>query len=593
MKDYIGIARQYERDVLSGDVLACKWVKLACQRNQRDIARAESDPDWPYRFDESSAVAICAGAETFPHIKGPLAFVVGQDESGRNLWNTINLEPWQAWLLTTIYGWQHKGPGKKRRRFKVVLVLVPRKNAKSTLGAVAINYALTGDGEGGAEVYSAATTRDQAKVSAEIAWEMGRRSHNFRDYYGVKIGAKTTRTLEVPETASRFSPLSADAHSLDGLNVSFALIDELHAHKTPDVYNVLETATGARLQPLLFAITTAGSDTLGICYQKLEYLHKILDGVAVDDEFFGVNYTIDPDDDWLSESSWRKANPNYGVSVSADDLSRKAREAIHSPQNKSNFLTKHLNVWTTANNPWLDMDGWRRGQTPGLTQESMAEMLSGRSCWVGLDLASQIDLLAMMALFPPTDDDPKFRLLRWVWSPADTLIERGRRDRAPYPMWAEQGHLLTQPGTSLSHAPIIERLLWIRDRFRLEAVAYDPWHAHQLVKDLIADHGFAEEQVIAVPQTFAGLSAASLRVEAEILAANVDAAGCPLVGWTFANAVAARDGKDNVQPSKRHSRGRIDPLVATCSALAVWLRQPKVEVSVYETRGMVTIGGRA
>lgn len=561
-------ARQYEDDVLSGAVPACKWVRLAVERNRADMKRSATT-DWPYRFDENKGAAICRGAERFPHIKGPKAVVVGRDEQGRSLWQTIQLEPWQCWMLSTIYGWVRKDNG--LRRFKVVLVLVPRKNAKSTIGAVTINYALTGDGEGGAEVYSAATTRDQAKVSAEIAWEMAKRAHGFRDYCGVKIGAKTTRTLEVPDTASRFMPLSADANSLDGLNVSFALIDELHAHKTPDVWHVLETATGARAQPLMFAITTAGSDTSGICYQKLEYLKDILNGSVVDDEFFGVNYTIDDGDRWDVESSWRKANPNYGVSVNPDDLRRKANEAAHSPGNKSNFLTKHLNVWTQADTPWLSMDGWRAGQSG--TQASLAAALEGRPCWVGVDLASKIDLAAVVAAFPPIDGGP-WSLLRWVWTPKATLVDRSHRDRAAYDVWASQGHLIAVEGTEIDHGLIREVLVGLRDRYDVRKVGFDPWHVAQIKRDLVAHDGFDEMRLVDVPQTFAGLSSAASDLEAAVLAGRVNAGGCPVMAWTFGNAVVQRDGKDNIAPVKKRSRGRIDPVVATCIAIATWKREP-------------------
>src|SRR3972149_487026 len=320
-KDYIAEARRYEADVRAGRIPACKWVRLACERNHHDLARAAAkDPAFPYRFDLDAATRICRTAEMFPHIKGPKAKVVGRDEEHRPIWATIVLEPWQCWLLSTIFGWlQLDG----LRRFRVAFPLVPRKNAKSTLAAIVVLFMLTADGESGAECYSAATTRDQAKVVAEICWEMAQRSPAFREYFGVKLGSKTTRTLSVPETASKFGPLSADAHTLDALNVSLAVIDELPAHKTRGVWDVLDTATGARLQPLLFPITTAGVDIGGICYEKLTYLEKVLEGTLADEQFFGIYYTIDEGDDWRDEVSQRKANPNYGISVNPSDLKRK------------------------------------------------------------------------------------------------------------------------------------------------------------------------------------------------------------------------------------------------------------------------------
>lgn len=584
-RDYLALAEAYEANVLAGVVPACRWVHLAMARNQRDRARAGT-PVFPYRLNPVRAQSICLAAESFPHIKGPKAIALGKDDEGRTLWQTIALEPWQAWVLTTLYGWEHVDTG--LRRFRVGLVLVPRKNAKSTLGAVTINFALTADGEGGAEVYSAATTRDQAKVSAEIAWEMAKRSPAYRDYFGVRIGAKTTRTIEVPGTASKFMPLSADAHSLDGLNVSFALVDELHAHKTRAVWDVLETAIGARAQPLLLAISTAGADVLGICYEKLEYLRRILDGTVTDEQFFGVEYTVDEGDDWTQEVTWRKANPNFGVSVDPEDLRRKVREAQQSPASKNNFLTKHLNVWVTSHTPCLSVDGWRQGQTktpPALDVPALRH----EPCWVGIDLASQIDLCALSFVFPPTVGRSRWRWVQCLWTPEDTLRDRAHRDRAPYPLWAEQGWLHTTPGTRIDHRLVLEALTAARDLYDLRLVGFDPWHADKLIDELVQELGFADEQVIKVPQTYAGMSSACLRVQADILAGDIDAGGCPVTTWAVGNVVANRDGKDNLMFAKGKSRGRIDPVISGTIGTALWLRQPMEAPSVYESRGLVSL----
>lgn len=587
MKDYVALARAYEDDVLTGRQPACKWVRLAVERSRRDVARAAAqDPAFLYTLDEAEANRRCFFAEQFPHIKGPLAKVVGQDDEGRNLWNTLTLEPWQCWVIVNIYGWKHRTTG--LRRFKVALILVPRKNAKSTLGAVMVHGALTLDAEGGAEVYSAATTRDQAKVSAEIAWEMAKRTHAYRDFFGVRVGAQTTRSLEVRESASKFSPLSADAHTLDGLNVHFALVDELHAHQSRAVWDVLETATGARSQPLLVPITTAGDNVHGICYEKLEYLQKILDGTVVDEEFWGVNYTIDEGDAWDDETTWAKANPNLGVSVNLGDLQRKAREARQSPAARNNFLTKHLNVWVTSHAPCLSVDGWRQGQQAAAPALRVPE-LEHEPCWVGIDLASKIDLCAMTFAFPPTAGRPRWRWVQRIWTPADTLRDRSLRDRVPYEKWVEQGWLQTVPGTRVDSRVVIEALLEARSYYDIQALGFDPWHADKLIDDLVGQHGFAPEQVLEVPQTYAGMSSACLRVQADVLAASIDAGGCPVTAWAVSNVVANRDGKDNLMFAKGKSRGRIDPIISGTIATSLHLRAPAAEVSIYESRGLTTL----
>lgn len=590
MKDYVALAHGYEADVLASRIPAGKWVRLACERNRRDRERAAAqDPAFPYEFDAQEATRRCFFAEQFPHIKGPLAKVVGQDDEGRNLWNPITLEPWQAWVISNVYGWKHATT--KLRRFRVALILVPRKNAKSTLGAVMVLGALALDGEGGAEVYSAATTRDQAKVSAEIAWEMAKRSHAFREYFGVKVGAMTTRSLTVPAMASKFSPLSADAHTLDGLNVYFALVDELHAHKTRAVWDVLETATGARSEPLLMPITTAGADVHGICFEKLEYLQKILDGTVTDEQFWGVNYTIDDGDAWDDETTWAKANPNLGVSVNLDDLRRKATEARQSPAARNNFLTKHLNVWVTSAAPCLSVEGWKKGQTP-VAPALLVPELEHEPCWVGIDLASKIDLCAVTFAFPPTTGRPRWRWIQRIWTPEDTLRDRALRDRVPYEKWVEQGWLQAVQGTRMDSRQVIDALLEAREYYDLQAIGVDPWHSDQLVTDLVGQHGFDEKSVIDVPQTYAGMSAACLRVQADMLAGEIDAGGCPVTAWAVANVVANRDGKDNLMFAKGKSRGRIDPVISGTIATALWLKQAAVEVSIYESRGLYTLGGK-
>lgn len=289
-RDHVALAAQYQADVLAGVVPAGKWVRLACERNRRDLDRQESEA-FPYRFDPERARRICQFAELLPHIKGPKAVITGTDELGRSVWNTLALEPWQCWMFTTLFGWVHVDTG--LRRFRVGLVLVPRKNGKSVLGAIIALFLFAVEGGSGAEVYSAATTREQATIVAEIAWEMASRSPQFREHFGIRLGSRTTRSLSIPTTAAKFAPLSADAQSLDGLNVLCAIVDELHAHKTRAVWDVIDTATGAQLEPLLLAITTAGVEIGGICHEKLGLLEKVLDGVAADETFFGINFTID------------------------------------------------------------------------------------------------------------------------------------------------------------------------------------------------------------------------------------------------------------------------------------------------------------
>jgi phage terminase large subunit-like protein len=561
VKDYVALARQYEADVIDGRVVVCKWVRLACRRNVRDRERAEAhDPAFPYWFSDAAAVRICVAAESLPHVKGPKAKIVGRDEQGRPLWNPISLEPWQCWVLTTVFGWLRAEDN--LRRFRVALVLVPRKNAKSTLAAVVVLYMLTADGESGAECYSAATTREQAKVVAEIAWEMARKSHQFREYFQVKIGAKTTKTLDVlSPLGGKFSALSADAHTLDALNVSLAVVDELHAHRTREVWDVLDTATGARLQPLLLATTTAGVDIGGICHEKMDYLHAILQGTHADEQFWGVNYTIDEGDDWRNLDTLRKANPNYGVSVGASDLARKLTEAKHSSAAVNNFLTKHCNVWVRSESTWMPMDDWHACGNRGLRIEDFADSPS----WIGVDLAETRDIAASVIVFKVAPDD--YVMFGRYYLPAATVEQSSN---AQYSGWVRSGYLTETPGNIADFARIEDDIVdWCR-RFNVQEVCFDRALAAAVIQNLQQKLG-DEPPVIVIEQSVKTMDPAMKAVERLVLGRHLRHAANPAEAWMASNVVVERNYKDEIYPRKaggKDSKNKIDGMVALFNAIS-------------------------
>lgn len=280
MTNYVAKANWYINQVLSGSLPACVYVKQACARQKNDLERSSRE-DFPFEFSARAATRVCLFIEHLRHVKGPLA--------GQN----IKLEPWQCFILTTVFGWIRKDT--KKRRFKRAYVEVPRGNAKSTLSAAIGLYMMTMDGEGGAGCYSFATTREQAREVFDVAKGMCKRCPDIRESLGVKV---FEHSITQQQSASCFMPKSAQGNTLDGLNTHFACIDELHAHKTREVYDVVETSIGKRLQPLLFAITTAGFDLTGICYELRNYILEILSGAARSEDQFGVIYTIDKNDDW-------------------------------------------------------------------------------------------------------------------------------------------------------------------------------------------------------------------------------------------------------------------------------------------------------
>lgn len=549
--NYLSIALNYAHQVVAGEVPACKWTKAACRRQLDDLARAESDPHYPFVWVPAKAEHICRFIELLPHIKGEWA---GQ---------RIHLEAWQVFILATVFGWYRRD---NRRRFRVTYIEVPRKNAKSTLSSGVALYMLTADGEAGAEVYSAATTREQAKIVFNDAREMTLREPGFRHRFGVRVHMHNLASLS---TSSKFEPLSAEGSTLDGLNVHFAVVDELHAHKTRAVYDVIETGMGARAQPMQWNITTAGSDRAGICYEQRTYVTSLLNTVlrahdglgypvkgacAEDDTYFGIIYSIDDEDDWADEKCWAKANPNYGVSVYPDDIKRLANKAIKVASARGNFLTKRLNVWVNAATAWMDMRAWDKCADPALEESQFTDA----RCWIALDLASKIDIADKVKLF---ERDGHYTVFCVHYLPAQAAEEESN---SQYAGWAEEGWLTTTPG-NVTDYDLIER--GIRDdlaTYNVIEVPYDPWQAQQLANHL-TDEG---APMVELRQTVQNMSEAMKQFEALVLAGRFHHNGDPVLSWMVSNVVAWRDAKDNIYPRKEREQNKIDGVVAIIMALA-------------------------
>lgn len=552
----------YARSVVDGDLPAGKYHRLACARHLRDRAR-EGTADFPYRFDLARAERFFRFAEKLKHYKGQWA--------GK----FIRLEPWQKFCDGSLMGWVHMETG--LRRFRYALEEVPRKNGKTLRAGVRLDYLTFFDGEPGAEGYSIATKRDQAKLAFTDAKKLVQ-SSGLKDRITVLVA-----NLHREDTASKLEALGADHDSTDGLNPHVVCVDELHAMKDRGLLDVMETATGARSQPLIFTITTFGSDPVSVWGDQHDYACKVLDGILVDEGFFVFIAHADPEDDWTSPDTARKANPNYGVSVNPEDLAAKVTKAKGIPSAAATYKQKHLNLLVNASNPCLSIEGWRHGQNPsGLSSAAWLAELEHEPCYVGIDLASKIDLCCCSLVFPPTAGRSSWRLIQHIWTPADTLIDRAHRDRAPYPVWRDQGWLMETPGTQIDHQRIRGVLKEARERYDIERIGFDPWHADTLITQLVQEDGFPETQVLAVPQTFAGMSSACLTMQAEILGGQVDAFGCPVTAWSVSNTVDQRDGKDNMMFVKGKSRGRIDPVIAPTIGMALALRMPAEKPKDYQ-----------
>lgn len=503
-----------------------------------------------------------------------------QHSKGEWAGQPFELAPWQAFILWVLFGWKRTSDG--QRRFRTAFIFVPRKNGKTSLMAGIGLYLLVLDGEQGAEVYSAATKREQAKLSWDEAVRMRAASPSLKE---ITQHWKSSDTISMEATNSKFRPLGADADTLDGLNVHGALIDELHAHRTPEVVDVLQTATGSRRQPLQFEITTAGFDQQGIGYQHYDYGKKILEGVFEDDTWFVFLAELDSGDDWRDPLTWAKANPNLGVSVKQDDLERKAKEAENRPAALNNFLCKHLDVWTQQEERWISIEAWD-ACGPESDADGCAEELRGRTCYGGMDLSSRVDVTAFALVFP--EPDGGFRQLSWFWIPEESMRERELRDRVPYGVWAEEGYVEVTPGNVIDYERIKAKIGELATRYDILEVGFDPWSATQIALQL-GEEGL---NMVEISQRYSTLSEPSKAFEALVLSKKLRHDGNLLMRWMVDCVSIVTDTLGNIRPAKpdrRKSAKRIDGVAATVNALFCALRHEE-SGSVYDQRDMVFLG---
>ncbi len=549
-------ADQYIDNVIAGSQVACRWVRLACERHRKD---EETGAARGLRFDRDAAQHILDWFGFLRHSKGEWA---GQ---------VIQLEPWQQAILWILFGWQRTDG---TRRFRTSYWEVARKNGKSTILAGIGLYMLLADGEAGAEVYSAATKRAQAKITFDESTRMVKASPTLK-----KRVTCFRDNLHIKNTASKFEPLGRDADSMDGLNVHAALVDEVHAHRTDDVWNVLETATGSRRQPMIFGITTAGFNQDGFCYQLRDYACKVLDGIVDDDSFFAVIFTLDEGDDWTDENVWLKSNPNLGISVKLDDLRRKAAKAKEMPSALSNFLTKHLNVWTQAAEQWIHPDKWKL-----CVGEIDERELAGRVCWGGLDLSNIVDITALVWAFPPRNDEERWIVVCRFWIPEAAMIERSRNDRVPYDAWVRQGYIEAIPGEVIDYTYVYDQIRKDAGIFDVQDIGFDRWGAADVYVTLEKE-GFT---LVQVAQTFQYMSPPMKEMEKLVVTRELNHGGNPVLAWMAHNLVATKDVSANLKPDKKRSREKIDGMVAAIMAIDRATRMMG-QSSVYEESGIRTV----
>lgn len=570
-RDYAAIAFGYARDAVADTKgkRFCKWVRLAAKRHLSDLRRS----GWGYYFDEWYADDVCDFIEKLPHVEG--------------VWDTdtITLEPPQIFILCVVFGWRRKSDG--HRRFTRAYIEMARKNAKSTLTAGVALYCLCCEGEIGPQILIGATTGDQAKKVFTPAKLMVQKTADLRDAFGVEGMA---RSIPCTLNGGYIQPINSKSSTQDGWNPHVGILDELHAHKDRGLFDVIRSAFGARKNPLMWMITTAGYNTIGVCYEQRLMVSKVLEGALEADHYFGIVFTIDEDDDPYDESVWIKANPLLDVAVQVDELRNYAQEAKASADSEGEFKTKRLNIWLNAAGAWLNMAQWK-----ACAGKVEWEDFEGLECFVGADLADKDDITAVVLC---ALKDPETLIAKPVFFIPEAKIrgddEKSARDaEAPYRRWTAEGHIVTTPGDWIDHGEV-ENLIrsWI-ERFPVRAVTFDQFAAAQLMATrLNEDFGNIDEPFATVlTKSAPKVTDPAKDLEARVKAKRIIHDGNPVMTWMASNVVVSRRVDGSIIPKKETpmSPNKIDGIDALVNGLAPLVMGYEVKTSVYETRGALVL----
>ena len=464
------------------------------------------------------------------HTKGPFA---GQP---------FNLRPWQEKKIIRPLFKLDRKTGK--RQYRMCLLMMPRKNGKTELIAALAIDGLMFDGETGAEVYSAAADKDQAALAFNVAAQMIRNDAELAAECEILDSQKR---IVHRRSGSFYRAISAEAYSKHGFNASRVLYDELHAAPNRELWDVLTSSTGARAQPLVVAISTAGYDRHSILYELYTHAKAVEENPALDPSFLPVIFEAPAGADWTDEKVWRAANPALGDFRSLDEMRQACARAQAIPAQENTFRRLYLNQWTEQAERWLSLAAWDACQVP-IDRAS----LRGRRCFVGLDLSTTTDLTAAVAVFPDADG---FDVLAAFFVPADRIVQRVTRDRVPYDQWTRDGRLTATPGAVVDYDYVRNLLRAWDEEFDLRVVAYDPWNATDLIARLEKQDGLT---CVKVRQGFATLSAPSKSLESAILSKRLRHDGHPVLRWNIGNMSVESDAAGNIKPSKELSTERID-----------------------------------
>jgi phage terminase large subunit-like protein len=538
----------YARAVIAGEIVTGQLVRQACERHIADLERAD------LRFDVAEAARAIA---FFGHLT---------QHKGRWAYQPLTLQPWQAFAIGSIMGWKLTDG---RRRFRHAYVSVARKNGKTTLAAGLALFLLDFDEEPGAEIYAAATKRDQARICWEEAAWMVRNSADLKSRIRV---INSRANMHVMETASKFEALGKDLDSLDGKNVHAGILDELHAQPNREVVDALEKGTGAREQPLIFYITTAGLERESIYSETDDYARRIMDGSVENDTWFVYLATLDPEDDWQDTANYIKANPSLGVTLRPEDLEQERDEAMQKPGMVNTFKRKRLNLRTGQFSARFTPESWDACRAPFEPDD-----LAGRECYAGLDLASTTDVAAFVLVFPDPEGD---YVLPYFWVPEQASARRWEREGVAYPEWIAGGYIKATEGNITDYDVIREDIRELAERFAIKEIAYDRWNATQLITQLTQDGATC----VPIGQGYASLSAPAKHFEAQVYGQKLRHDGNPVLRWMMLNVQYVEDAAGNVKPSRDKSADKIDGPAAIIDAYAraiVYTGPQKKGISVY------------
>ncbi len=543
------VVSEYVADVISGRLPSCRMVILACQRYLDDWKREDLYFDW------KAVKKFVAFSSSLKHFKGEFA--------GR----PIDLEPWQIFIVANVFGWKKKATGK--RRYTYADVFVPRKNGKTTFAAVLALYCMMLDGESGAEVYAAAVDREQARICFEASKELISVSMFSR------LVKTYTSSLVYQKTASSYKPLSKETKNKDGLNPSCAVCDERHAWQTNEIFEVLKTGIGARSQPLIFSISTAGNDTSLPYFSDIKFLKEVMLGIKEKDNHFIMLYTPDDEDAWDDPMTWHKVNPNYGVSLSPTYMENEYLEAKQKGGTVlAAFCTKNLNKWVDAPTVWIADDTVKENN-----HDLDESQLLGEECYVGIDIASKTDLTCASFYFP------KYKAFKYLFIiPEAKVIEL--EDRVDYRRWAEQGWVTVAPGKVIDEEWYLERLKIELDKYNIKCIAYDPWGMWNMIQKF----GRYQEVLLEYQQSIRYMSVPTKWLESAVLKSELNFMHNPILRWNMQNVVIYTDPNANIKLDKARSRNKIDGVVATVNAVGGWLNKTTGDTGeIYASHGLRTV----